>query len=153
MPSAPSDYRLAPLLAARLVGALLVCLALVLLLATVLVAVLDLSPDLLVVGAGLGVVVVLLVGYLLTRRTTVVHLDEQGFRVRLVRGAGVSQGTWQEVQEVVTATPDGLPVLVLRLRGGRTTTIPVTILATDRETFVRDLVSRAQGGQGLRPLS
>ena len=79
--------------------------------------------------------------------------EEQGFRVRLVRGAGVSQGTWQEVQEVVTATPDGLPVLVLRLRGGRTTTIPVTILATDRETFVRDLVSRAQGGQGLRPLS
>ena len=31
------------------------------------------------------------------------------------------------------------PVVVLRLRDGRTSTIPVEMLAVDRETFVREL--------------
>ena len=44
------------------------------------------------------------------------------------------------------------PVVVLRLRSGETTTIPVEMLAGDREEFVRDLVSHLQQGQGLRKL-
>ena len=55
--------------------------------------------------------------------------------------------------EAVTATPQGLPVVVLRLVDGRTTTIPVTLLDVDREQFVRDLQAHLQRGQGLRPLS
>jgi hypothetical protein len=42
--------------------------------------------------------------------------------------------------------------VVLHLRDGRTTTIPVEALAADREEFVRDLQEHLQRGHGLRPL-
>ncbi len=42
--------------------------------------------------------------------------------------------------------------LELRLRDGRTTTIPVGVLAVDKEEFVRELQGRLQRGHGLRPL-
>ena len=41
-------------------------------------------------------------------------------------------------------------MVVLRLRDGRTTTIPVEMLAMDREAFARDLQEHLQRGQGLR---
>ena len=88
--SASSDYRLSPTLGARLMGTLLVGLALLLFAATALVALLHLPLDLLVLLAFLGLVAVFGMGYVLTRRTYVVHLDEEGYRVRLIRGAGVT---------------------------------------------------------------
>ncbi len=48
-----------------------------------------------------------------------------GYRVRLVRGTGVAQAAWTEVDEATTSSPAGIPVVVLRLRDGGTTTIPV----------------------------
>jgi hypothetical protein len=42
--------------------------------------------------------------------------------------------------------------VVLRLRDGRTTTIPVQMLAVDREAFVRDVQDHLQRGHGLRKL-
>jgi hypothetical protein len=148
----PSDYRLAPALAARLVGLLLVVLAVVLFAATALVAVLDLTPDLLVLLAVLGLVGVFGAGYVLTRRVSVVRLDEAGYRVRLIRGAGVAAAPWTDVEDAATSTPRGVAVVVLTLTDGRTTTIPVAALAADREEFVRDLQGHLQHGQGLRPL-
>lgn len=158
MPSAPepdlpaSDYRLAPAVGARVVGGLLVVVAVLLFAATTLVAVLGLPADLLLLLVGIVLVAVFGGGYLLTRRLVVVHLGPEGYRVRLVRGAGVKAAAWTDVTEAVTSTPDGLPVVVLRLAEGRSTTIPVTILAGDREAFVRDLQEHLQRGQGLRPL-
>ena len=149
---APSDYRLAPALGARLVGTLLVLLAVLLFAATALVALLRLSLDVVVLVAVVGVVLVIVVGFLLMKRAVVVHLDDEGYRVRLVRGAGVSTATWQEVEEVAAASPRGLDCLVLRLRDGRTTTIPVAAVAADKDDFARDVRQRAQRGQGLRPL-
>jgi hypothetical protein len=153
-PSRPgrSDYRLSPALAARLVGLLLVVLAVTLFAVTALVAVLHLTPDLLVVLAVLGLVAVFGTGYLLTRRSYVVRLDDEGYRVRLVRGAGVDAARWKDVEDAATSTPRGVPAVVLTLKDGRTTTIPVAALAADREEFVRDLQAHLQHGQGLRPL-
>ncbi len=37
-------------------------------------------------------------------------------------------------------------MVVLRLRDGRTTTIPVEMLAVDRESFVRDVQQHLQRG-------
>jgi hypothetical protein len=147
------DYRLAPALGARLVGGLLVVLAIALGVVTALTAALDLPPDVVVVAALLGVAAVLVAGHLLTRRVSVVRFDRDGYRVRLVRGAGVTAARWTEVAEAGTASPGGVPVVVLRLVDGRTTTIPVQVLAADREEFVRDLRDHLQRGQGLRPLS
>ena len=146
-----SDYRLAQTYGARLVGGLLVVLAVLLVAATALVAV-GLPADLVLVLAVLGVVSVLTAGYVVMRRIPVVRLGPDGYRVRLVRGVGVAAAGWKDVGEAVTATPAGQPVVVLKLVDGRTTTIPVTALAADREEFVRDLRAHLQRGQGLRRL-
>jgi len=146
-----SDYRLAPAFAARFVGVLLVGLALALVVATVLVAALSLPSVTLLVVVVVGVAAVLTAAVVVSRRVAVVHLGEDGYRVRLVRGAGVTAADWREVEEAVTASPGGVPVVELRLRDGRSTTIPVQALAADREEFVRDLQQHLQRGQRLRP--
>ncbi|HEV7875529.1 MAG TPA: hypothetical protein VGP00_02545 [Nocardioides sp.] len=151
-PTSSSDYRLSPTLGARLMGLLLVVLALLLFVVTALVALLNLTPDLLVVLAALGLVGIFGFGYVLTRRLYVVRLDESGYRVRLIRGAGVTSAEWKDVDDAATATPRGIPCVVLHLRDGRTTTIPVAAVAADREEFVRDLQAHLQRGHGLRPL-
>jgi hypothetical protein len=155
MPEVPdvAEFRFAPAVAARLVGALLVVLAVVLVLATVVVAVAGLPLLVLAVVAAVGVVAVLVAGQWITRRVPVVSLGAEGYRVRMVRGAGVHAASWRDVEEVATATPSGLPVVRLRLTGGGVTTIPVTLLDVDREQFVRVLRDHLQRGQGLRPLS
>lgn len=147
-----SDYRLAPALVARVVGGLLVALAVLLVLCTVLVAVLDGPVLVLVAVAAIGLVAALVAGYLLTRRLSVVHLGPEGYRVRLVRGVGVAAASWKQVSDAVTTAVAGSPVVRLRLEDGGTTTIPVAVLAADREAFVRDLRAHLQHGQGLRPL-
>jgi len=149
--STSSDYRLSPALGARLMGTLLVILALALFAATALVALLHLPLDLLVVLAVVGLVGVFVVGYAL-RKKYVVHLDDEGYRVRLVRGAGVTEASWKDVEEVVAASPRGIDCLVLRLSDGRTTTIPVSAVAADRDDFARDVRDHARRGEGLRPL-
>ena len=145
-----SDYRLAPALGARYAGLLLVLLALLLVPLTVLVLLLDLPLGVLLAVAGVGLLGVAAV-YAGFRRMPVVHLDPDGYRVRLVRQVGTDRAAWREVTEAVTATPGGTPVVVLRLRDGRSTTIPVQALAADREDFVRVLQAHLQRGQGLRP--
>jgi hypothetical protein len=147
-----SDYRLAPALGARFAGGLLVLLAVVLLVVTGLVSFAGLPPLVLVVVAVAGLAVVGVATLVVARRVAVVHLDTEGYRVRLVRGVGVAAAAWTEVEEVVTAAPGGVPVLVLRLTRARSTTIPVRALAADREEFVRDLREHLRRGQGLRPL-
>jgi hypothetical protein len=102
--------------------------------------------------AAIGLVGIFGFGYVLTRRLYVVHLDESGYRVRLIRGAGVTSARWKDVEDAATATPRGIACVVLHLRDGRSTTIPVAALAADREEFVRDLQAHLQRGHGLRPL-
>ena len=148
-----SDYHLTRAIGVRVVGALLVLLALLLVATTVVVAVLSLSVVVVVVVAALGVVAVLVAGHALTRWVPVVRLGEDGYRVRLVRDVGVTAARWTEVNEAVTTTtPRGLAVVELRLGDGRTTTLPVALLDVDREQFVRDLQGHLRRGQGLRPL-
>ena len=88
----------------------------------------------------------------LSRRGWVVRFTDDGYRVQWVRGVGVAAARWKDVEDAVTTTAAGSPVVVLRLRSGGTTTIPVEMLAGDREEFVRDLLRHLQRGQGLRPL-
>lgn len=158
MPASPSElpdqtaYHLTQAVAARVVGGLLVLLALLLAVGTVVVAVAGL-PVAVLVALVLGGVAAVAGVHLATRRVPVVRFDREGYRVRWVRGTGVSAAAWTEVREAVTSSPQGVPAVVLRLSDGRTTTIPVTVLGVDREQFVRDLQAHLQRGQGLRPLS
>lgn len=149
----PTDYRLSRPIAARMLGALLAVVGLVVVLVTVAVAFLGLPVGFLTAGV-LGAAIAVLAGSLwLTRSSTVVRLDKTGYRVRMVRGAGTTEARWTDVEDVVTTHVAGEPCVVLRLRDGRTTTIPVRMLAADREDFVRDLQRHLDEGHGYRRLS
>lgn len=142
-----SDYRLAPALGARLLGSGLVGLALLVFLATFLAAVLDLSVVFVVAVAAVGLAFVLVTGNLV-RRAYVVRLGEDGYQVRMVRGAGVRAARWLEVEDAVASSSGGVDCLVLRLRDGRTTTIPVQVLAVDKEEFARDVRAHLEHSAG-----
>lgn len=136
-----------------MLGVLLVGLGVVVVLLTLAVWLVDLPTWVLSAGVLLGAVVVLAAAVLLTRRTTVVRLDETGYRVRLVRGAGATEARWTDVEDVVTATVSGERCVVLRLRDGRTTTIPVRMLEGDPDGFVRDLREHLDRGHGYRRIT
>jgi hypothetical protein len=146
----PSDYRFAPPLVVRFLGLVLVGLGLLTVLAVGLVALLGLPAVVVTVVVVLVVVAVVATGFVLTRLTPLVHLDDAGYRVRLLRRAGVRAARWRDVEDVVTATVQGHHCVVLRLRDGRTTTIPVAVLDARREVFVQDLRTRLDAGHGYR---
>ena len=133
-------------------GIALVGIALLVLLATLLVAVLDLHSAVLLLPVAIGVALFVAAAVLHQRRSWVVRLTDEGYRVQWVRGVGVASARWKDVEDAVTATVADAPVVVLRLRDGRTTTIPVQVLAVDRETFVRDVQQHLQRGHGMRRL-
>lgn len=149
----PSDYRLSQPLAARILGVLLAALGVFVVLLTLLVGVLDLPPAVMLGGIVVGVVAFLAGGFFLTRRATVVRLDDAGYRVRLVRGAGVKQARWTDVEDVVATTVEGERCVVLRLRNGRTTTIPVRLLGASPDAFVKDLQGHLNRGHGYRRIN
>ena len=143
-------YGLAPHLRARLMGAALVGIAVLLLAMTLVVAVLKLPQDVLSVIVILVVVAVFALGFFLVRRWYVVRLDADGCRVRFVRGAGRSQARWSDVKDLVTSTRAGDDVVILRLRDGGTTTVPVGLVEGDQEEFVRELRRRLDSSGDAR---
>jgi hypothetical protein len=145
----PSDYRFAPLLLVRFLGLVLVGLGLLTLLAVTAAALLEV-PGVVTVVVVVVVLAVVGAGLALTRLTPLVHLDEAGYRIRLLRGAGVRAARWRDVEDVVTATVRGHDCVVLRLRDGGTTTVPVAVLDAPREVFVQDLRTRLDAGHGYR---
>ena len=148
-----SDYRLSQPLAARILGVILAALGAFVVLLTLLVGLLDLPPAVLGGGIVVGVLTLLGGGFLLTRKATVVRLDEAGYRVRLVRGAGVKQARWTDVEDVVATTVGRENCVVLRLRNGRTTTVPVRIVAGSPDAFVKDLQRHLNTGHGYRRIN
>lgn len=148
-----SDYRIARALAVRLWGILLVLLGGAVLLLALLVAVAGAPARVLAFGMVAAVAMLLMSGVLLLRRGVVVRLDDLGYRVRFVRGAGVTQARWVDVEDVVATTVAGERCVVLRLRDGRTTTIPVRMLSGTGDGFVKDLQGHLNRGHGYRRLA
>ena len=141
-PSAPTEYRFAPLVVARFVGAYLLAFAVGMLAATLVVSVAGLNGDLLVVVLGVGLLGLIGLAWWLRSRLAVVTLTATGYRVRLFRAAGVTEARWSEVEDAVAASPRDVPCVVLRLKDGRATTIPMMLLAVDRDEFARDVRAR-----------
>lgn len=148
-----STYALAPQLRARIMGVSLVVIGAVLALAALLVALLELSLDLLVVLVLVVLVVIFGLGHLLVRRWYVLRLDDVGYRVRFVRGAGVTQARWVDVADVKAAEVAGSRCIVLNLRDGRTTTIPVEAIEGGAARIGDELRRRLNKGHGIRPLN
>ena len=145
-------HRLAPSVAARLLGVVLCGVAVLILVSTLAIAVLDLHTVFLLVPVLLTRVARLGCWWAWRSRGWVGRMTPEGYRVQWVRGVGASSGRWKDVEDAVTTTVADAPVVVLRLRDGRTTTIPVEMLAGDREAFVRDVQDHLQRGHGIRKL-
>lgn len=145
----PRDYRLAPSVRVRLMGAALAGLGVLLLVATVVVAIAHASLDVLSAVIVLTVLVVIGLGVVLNRRV-VLRLDPLGYRVRMVRGVGVATARWADVHDVQTAAVSGARCVVIRLRDGRTSTIPVDVVEGDSEQLVRDLTAILDRAQGTK---
>lgn len=141
LPAPSASYRLAPALAARLIGRSLITLAVLVVVATLVGA---LAGGWLVPAgvAAVGVVVAAAWAWWLLRRGTAVRLTDEGYDVRLLSGIGVARASWSEVEEAVAASPQGEPCLVLRLVDGRATRLPMAALAGDREAFAHDVRRR-----------
>jgi hypothetical protein len=148
----PVDYRLAPAFVVRLLGLALVALAVLLFVGTAVVALTGLPLDVLVAVVLVAVLAAAAFAWWLRSRAWVLRCTDDGYRVRLVRGAGVRAARWSEVEDAVAAYRRGVACVELRLRDGRATTIPVGVLAVDKDGFVRELQRRLQRGHGLRPL-
>lgn len=142
-------YRLAPAVAARLLGVVLVAVAILILLSTVAIAVLDLHTVFLLLPVVLTLVVLVGNWWTWRQKGWLARLTPEGYRIQWVRGVGAASARWADVEDAVATTVLDAPVVVLRLRDGRTTTIPVEMLAVDRETFVRDIQQHLQRGHGL----
>lgn len=150
--AAPVVYRLAPAFVVRLVGTAFVALALLAFVTTLVVVLADLSFVVVVVEVVVGVLALAGLAWWLRRRAWVLRCTDDGYAVRLARGAGVREERWSSVEDAVTTHRRGVACFELRLRDGRTTTVPVGLLDVDREQFVRDLQERLQHGHGLRSL-
>lgn len=148
-----SVYRLSRPLAVRLVGALLVGLGVLLVLLTALVVLADLPSGVMRFGVSFAVIVGGFGGLFVTRRLAVVRLDEEGYRVSYIRGAGATRARWTDVEDVVATTVAEERCVVLRLRDGRSTTIPVRVLAGSADDFVQDLQEHLNTGHGYRRIS
>lgn len=147
-----TDYRLAPALAARLMGMGLMLVAVLVFTLSILAAVFGWPLPILVAVAAGGLLLAAGSAWWLMRNAVVFHAGEDGYRVRFVRGAGAHEARWAEVEDAVTMHVRNTACLVLRLRDGRSTTIPVEVLAIDREQFVREVQDHLQRGHGLPPL-
>ncbi|GAA1904878.1 hypothetical protein GCM10009737_01960 [Nocardioides lentus] len=147
-----TQYRLSPQLVARVVGAALLLVGVLILVLTLAVAALGLPGWVLLVVAVVGLLGVSATGYAAVRVGWVLRVTDEGYVVRFVRGAGTTRARWKDVEDAVTAEVAGSPCVVLRLRDGRSTTIPVTVLAVDRDRFVREMQEHLRRGRGLRPL-
>lgn len=147
-----SSYRISPAFTARLLGGLLITLAVLILVSTGVIALADLHTWWLLVPAVLALVVIGGAWAWVARTNPAVRFTDEGYVVRGFRGAGAGAGRWKDVEDVVVTFRAELPCVEVRLKNGTSTTIPVTLLAVDREAFVRDLQQHVQDGQGYRAL-
>ncbi|HET8716820.1 MAG TPA: hypothetical protein VFM50_03635 [Nocardioidaceae bacterium] len=144
------DYRLSGALTARLLGVAVAGLGALLIVLVVLVGALSLPRPVLTVGVLVIAAAVVVAGLVAVRRGYVVRLDRDGYVVRHVRGAGTTAARWTDVEDVVATLVAGERCVVLRLRDGRSTTIPVRMLSARTEDFVTDLQAHLNRGHGYR---
>jgi hypothetical protein len=142
-----TEYRLAPAIVLRSAGAALVLLAAVVVVLSVLTAALGWGFWVVGLVALIGLAVLAGGTWWAGRRAYVVRLDALGYQVRLLRGAGVTRARWADVADASTADVRGVPCVVLALRDGRTTTVPVAVLAGDRDEFVARLRGHLRRGR------
>jgi hypothetical protein len=122
--TAPVELALAPTLRLRLLGTGLVAVGVVVAIGVLLMWWVHAAEPLVTGLVVLGAVGVLALGLLLGLRHWVVRLDKHGYRVRGLRPQARS-ARWSDVLDLQAVNMTGHRCVVLRLRDGRTTVLPV----------------------------
>ncbi len=146
------QFALAPALRARLLGTGLAAIGVVTAAVVLVGSLLDGAGPLVSGVVVLAAVMVITLGLLLGLRHWVVRLDDVGYRVRALRSAEVRNARWTDVLDLQTSTVGGARCVVLRLRSGATTTIPVDVLEGSSEAFTEVLGGYLDRGHGYRRL-
>lgn len=147
-----STYRISPAVTARTLGVVLMALAVLILVSTGVIALADLHTWWLLVPAVVALLVIGGAWMWVNRTNPAVTFTDEGYVVKGFRGSGERAARWKDVEDAVTTYRGNLPCVQVRLKNGSSTTIPVTLLAGDREAFVRDLQQHLHAGQGYRQL-
>lgn len=146
------DFRLAPAIGVRFVGAAFVSIAAVVIVLTLVAAAVKV-PFIWILGlAALAALGAVALGVAL-RSVPAVRMDEDGYVVHWLRGTGVRRASWTDVEEANTASQDGVDCVVIQLTGARTTTIPMLALAVPRDEFVSVLRDQLKRARPTRPLA
>jgi hypothetical protein len=133
-------------------GMLLVAVGTGVLALAVLVALLSLPAAVLSAGVVLAVALVAGAGLVLARSASVLRMDADGYQVGLLRRPGVRRARWRDVEDVVIASLSGHPCVVIRLRDGGTTAIPLAAVDAAPEALLADLRDHLDRGHGYRRL-
>ena len=150
--TAPVELALAAPLRGRLLGSGLVAIGAVVAVGALVVWLAHLPSAIfagLLVLAGVGVVTL---GLLLGERRWVVRLDEHGYRVRALRTAQARSARWTDVLDLQTGEVSGARCVTLRLRDGRTTTLPVDAIEGGGVRLTELLSEHLDRGHGYRRL-
>lgn len=145
-----SDYRLSPALTARLLGVTLVVMGSLVALVTMGVLVLNLHSAFLL--APVVFVIIAVTGLMVWSSSWVLRLGEEGYRVRRLRSAGTNAARWKDVEDMISTEVAGTPCLVLRLRDGRSTSLPLAALHVNGDELARTIAEHLNRAHGLRKL-
>lgn len=146
------DFAFAPSLRLRLLGTGLLAIGTAVLLGALVTWLADLPSEFmsgLVLLALLGVIVL---GLLLGVRHWVLRLDQHGYRVRAVRSVEARSARWTDVLDVQATTVAGHRCVVLRLRDGRTTTLPADVIEGGPAKLAQTISDHLDRGHGYRRL-
>lgn len=152
VPESPVEFALAPALRGRLLGVGLVMTGLVVAVVVLLTALAGLPGVVLSVVVVLAGVTVVSLGLLLGVRRWVLRLDADGYRTRGIRSAQARSARWTDVLDLQATTVAGTRCVVLRLRDGRTTTLPVDVLEGSATALTDALTAHLDRGHGYRRL-
>lgn len=146
------DFALAPALRARLLGTGLVAIGTVVVLGVLVTWLADLSRLFVSGLVALAVVGLVALGLLVGVRHWVLRLDDLGYRVRGLRSAQARSARWTDVLDLQATTRSGHRCVVLRLRDGRTTTLPVDVIEGGATVLTQSLSAHLDRGHGYRRL-
>ena len=79
-------------------------------------------------------------------------LESHGYRVRNVRGRGVAEASWSEVETVTGGPGTEGAVMQITLRGGRSSVVPLVLLGPQAVVAEREIHERLNAAFGYRRL-
>ena len=89
---------------------------------------------------------------LLGRPPLVIELAPDRYQLHHLRGGGVATAQWRDVKSAQTQSTSSGPLIVLQLKDGQRSMVPLTLLGARAVEAEREIHDRLSTGHGYRPL-